>query len=362
VLPYAEQLQAIVDGALESNEAVGFSLAVMVPGHETWVGAVGDSEPGVPVTPRMAFSSGSISKNFIAALVLQLTEEGKLSLDDQLLEWLPDYPNVDGTITVRQLLNHTSGIFSINRHPDFWTTVFADAQRQWTDAELFSMFLMEPYSPKGTEWHYSNTGYMLLGQIIETVTGSSVSAELRERFFLPLELDTAFYLSEETAPGDVAEGWFDISRYAPGVDTTEGVLERYSAFPWTTTMPEAGGVFASPEDLALWARALFHDRSVLSADSLAGMLEFLPLDPTTEEAQLATGYGLGAITFREDLFGGTTVIGHSGGGPFYAAASLYLPDYGVTIGAAQSADTNDSFGEALVRTVGVITGHSAPAS
>ena len=68
-----------------------------------------------------------------------------------------------------------------------------------------------------------------------------------------------------------------------------------------------------------------------------------------------TGYGLGAVTFREDLLGGTTVIGHSGGGPFYAAASLYLPDYGVTIGAAQSADTNDSFGEALARTVGVIT-------
>ncbi len=355
VFPCGGRLQAIVDGALDGNEARAFSMAVMVPGYDTWTGVAGWSEPKIRVTPEMAFGIASTSKNFVAALVLQLAEEGKLSLDDPVHRWLAADASVDDAVTVRQLLNHTSGIFTINRHPDYWAAVFGDPHHDWTDEELLARFLAEPVAAAGTEWHYSNTGYLLLGQIIESVTGSTVSAELRARFFEPLGLDTAFYLSEEDPPGEVAEGWFDISDIVPDVDPAPGVLERFSDYPWVATMPEAGGVFASPRDLAAWARALYHDGDVLRPDTLTEMLEFEPIDPASEEAQLIAGYGLGALTFRAELFGGTTVIGHSGGGPFYSAVSAYLPEHGIAIGAAQSADGNDQFGEALAQAVAVVT-------
>ncbi len=362
VLPFGAELQSIVDGAVAPDDAIGYSLAVMVPGYETWVGVAGEAEPGVPVTAEMSFSAGSITKNFIAALVLQLAEEGKLSVDDQLADWIPSYGNVDETITIRQLLNHTSGVARIVRHPDFWSTVFAEPDREWTDADLLSRFLTEPYFPAGTSWHYSNAGYILLGQIIESSTGSTVSVELRDRFFEPLHMDTAFYFFEEPAPGVVAEGWFDISRYAPEADPAPGVLEPYSEFPSTGTMPEAGagGVFASPEDLAAWARALYHDRIVLSADSMDQMLDFVPLGPDAEESPLLSGYGLGAVTYQPEVFGGALVIGHSGGDPFYSAVSVYLPEYGVTIGAAENTATEDAFGLAMMQVVDVITQHLEP--
>lgn len=353
-LPFGGELQSVLDLVLDTDDAGGVSLAVLVPGYEPWVGVAGDSEPGVPVTVGMAFGAGSISKNFIAALVLQLAEEGRLSLDDQLDVWLPPYPNVDGTATIRQLLDHTSGLFQPNHHPDFWSVVFADGTRVWTDEEILSSFLAEPYSAKGTEWHYSNAGYMLLGQIIEAATGSSVSAQLRGRFFEPLRLTTAFLLPEENPRGAVAEGWFDID-FDAGSD-----LERFSEFPWTATMPEAGGVFASAEDLASWARALFADQTVLSPESLDQMLEWVPLEIDPARAQIVADYGLGTMRFNPELFDGTLVIGHSGGALFYSAAALYLPDYDVTIGAAQNTDS-DSFGSIVAGVVAIITSRVPPA-
>ncbi len=204
MFPFGEELQDILDGAVNADRAMGVSLTVLVPGYGPWLGVAGKSEPAVPVATDMAFGVGSISKSFIAALILQLAEEGELSLDDQLSQWIPDAPNVDNKATIRQLLNHTSGTFQPNHHPNFFTTVFSDGGREWTDEEIFASFQLEPYSAPGTEWHYSNAGYTLLGQIIEEATGSSVSAELRERFFEPLGLASAFYLTEETAPGEVA--------------------------------------------------------------------------------------------------------------------------------------------------------------
>lgn len=360
VLPFSGELQSILDRVLDADDAMGFSLSVLVPGYEPWVGVVGESEPGVPMTTGMALGAGSISKNFISALVLQLAEEGTLSLDDQLQEWLPDYPNVDNTATIRQLLNHTSGIFQPNHHPDFFSTVFSEGAKAWTDDEILSQFLAEPYSAKGAEWHYSNAGYTLLGQIIEEATGSSVSSELRTRFFQPLGLATAFFLTEETAPGEVAEGWIDIGLYAHAVDPGPG-FESFSDFPWTATMPEAGGVFASAQDLATWAQAVFHDQRVLAPDSLDQMLQFVAPEPDDERLVLVAGYGLGAVRFNPDLFDGTLVIGHSGGALFYAAASFYLPDYGVTIGAAQNFDNDDTFGSTLEQVVSLITTEVEPA-
>ncbi len=358
-LPFGDDLQRLLDASVGGDGNMGASLAVMVPGHKPWLGVAGYSEPGIPVRTGMAFGAASTSKNFTAALVLQLAEEGKLSLDDQLREWLPEHPNIDSSATIRQLLNHTSGIFTVNHHPDFWRAVFADGTRVWTDEELLTTFVAEPYSAPGNEWHYSNTGYTLAGQIIEEATGRTVSAALRDRFFEPLGLTSAFYLSEETAPVDIAEGWFDIDTLVAEAGSLKPAPERFSDYPWLAALPEAGGIFASARDLAVWADALFHDQTVLTTESLDQMLDWVVVPTTAEEAQLIAGYGVGAIRYNPELFDGSMVIGHSGGGLFYSAVSGYLPDYGVCIGAAQNGETGDGFGVMVTEVVALIAANVA---
>jgi len=107
-LPFAKQLQNALDNGLKKYNGKGISVAVIVPGYKTWVGVSGVSHGKTPIKPETVFDAGSITKNVVAALILKLVEEGLLSLDDPLHKWLPDYPNIDNTITIRQLLNHTS--------------------------------------------------------------------------------------------------------------------------------------------------------------------------------------------------------------------------------------------------------------
>jgi len=121
-LSYAQQLQSALDQALRDGQGaydLGISAAVIVPGYQPWVGVAGNSQPGAPLANDMLFNVGSIAKSFEAALALKLAEEGLLNLDEPISKWLPAYDNIDSRITVRQLMNHTSGVFNVFEHPDF---------------------------------------------------------------------------------------------------------------------------------------------------------------------------------------------------------------------------------------------------
>jgi CubicO group peptidase (beta-lactamase class C family) len=120
-LSFAHDLQEAIDQVLLAypNYDLGISAAVIMPGHRTWTGVSGYSHQNVPISADMLFVVGSIVKNFEAALVLKLAEDEVLTLDDPISMYLPTYPNVDGKITIRQLLNHTSGVFNVFEHPDF---------------------------------------------------------------------------------------------------------------------------------------------------------------------------------------------------------------------------------------------------
>jgi len=119
-------------------------------------------------------------------------------------------------------------------------------------------------------------------------------------------------------------------------------------------------MFASAADLATWAQAMFHDKTVLTSESLDQMLDWVDVDITAEEAQLVADYGLGAVRFNPELLDGELLIGHSGGALFYSALSGYLPDYGVSIGAAQNTETDNAFGLMIEQVVSLITAHVAP--
>ncbi len=320
-LTLAEQLQAALDNAITTYGGKGVSLAVILPDGETWIGVSGISHETTPITPDMLFSVGSATKTFTAATILQFAEEGVLTLEDSLFEWLPSYPNIDSTITLRQLLNHTGGIFDLVENPNLWTDVFADLYRTWTIEEVLNNYILAPYFPKGTDWHYSSTGYMLLRLIIREATDDDISAQYRSRLLAPHGLDGMFTAVEESPTGTVANGWFDLDG--------DGDYDDFSNIPQTAFYSAiGGGVFANAEDFARWAKAMYRDQVVLSPDYYNQMMDFHV--PTPGEP-LVYGYGLGVCWFSPELFNNLTVWGHGGNPVGYAAGCLYLPDYGVCL-------------------------------
>jgi D-alanyl-D-alanine carboxypeptidase len=335
-LPFAQELQDALDAGLEAHGGKGFSVAVIMSDGAKWVGVSGVSHGTTPVTPDMPFAAGSITKTWTAATILELAEEEVLSLEDPLSAWLPAYPNVDSTITIRQLLSHTGGVYNFTDHPDYWQEiVWDDPGRTWAPEETISTFLLEPYFPKGTDWHYSNSGYALLRMIITEATGSEISTEYRNRFWDPLGLDRTVLSPEEELPENTAHGWWDLDG--------DGNYDDFASVPRTAFSSGTGGqVFSTAEDLADWARALYHERSVLDEQSFNAMTTFRPVD--MPEEPLLAGYGLGAVRFNPELFNDLEVWGMGGNAPGYAAGSFYLPDYGVSLGFADNTEEGDAMG------------------
>ena len=171
----AEQLQARVDQLRRKLSIPGLSVAILWDDGRWWLGVSGRADVAGrrPVTPDSGFALASISKTFTAAVVLQLVDEGRLALDEPVAPRLPDYP-LDRRITVRMLLDHTSGL------PDFFLSKRIDKALQsvpdetWTPAQTWS-YVPKRRSVPGTVWSYSNTNYLLLGELVEAVTGRALA-------------------------------------------------------------------------------------------------------------------------------------------------------------------------------------------
>lgn len=262
-----------------------------------------------------------------------MQKEGRLSLEDSLHKWVPSFNHIDSTITIKQLLNHTCGIFNVTEHPDIWNEIlFSNPGKFWEMEELIRAYTLAPYFPKGTGWTYSNTGYLLLRMIMIEATGNQISTEYRNRFFTPVGLTNSYTFLEEQLPANVTHGWFDL--------TGNGVYDDLTQIPMTAFYSAAGGgVFCTAEDLAIWAKALLHDKTVVNSSSLSQMLNFHSPCPGED---LVEAYGLGICKFNQSLFNGLNIIGHGGNPIGYAAACLYLADYGVSVGVMDNTKDGDS--------------------
>jgi len=347
-LTFSEKLQKALDASLESSLGMGVSAAVIMADGWTWTGTRGVSHGTTSITSDMLFAIGSAQKMFVGAAILQLAEEGKISLDDSLYQWLPIYPNVDSTIAIRQLLNHTSGLYNFVDYNEYWQAILNDPDRIWTMEELFLTFNREPLFTKGTDWHYSQTGYNMLRMIIEEITGSDISTVNTERFWIPLGLDHSYTSAQGELPSVFAHGWYDLKG--------DGSYEDFSSFSRTAFVSGIGGeVWATAEDLAKWARALFYDKKVVSQASLDQMLAFY--SPCTGEELISAGYGLSVVKFNPELLNGLNAIGHSGNAPGYAASCIYLPDHEVCIGFLDNTEEGEAIGAGLTGLLEVIIEH-----
>ncbi|MFC1716524.1 serine hydrolase domain-containing protein [Candidatus Poribacteria bacterium] len=333
-LPFAQELQNVLDSARQTTNVMGVSAAIIVPGYKTWLGVSGMSHPGAPITTDMLFDMGSAGKNLFAALVLKLAEADLLSLDDPISKYLSPHPNVDGSITIRQCLNHTSGLFMWVEHPQAPTRIPYNSinfEKWWTPDEIFTTLGGEPYFPPGEGWHYTQAGFILGTLIVEKVTGSTTSTEIQKRLLDPLDIHGMLLDLREPIPAQhkIAHNWVDTD----GDGTCEDVSSR--SRNWINSLARIL-FYTTAEDFARWGHALFQGQ-VLSQASLDEMLDFH--SPTPGEPRLS-GYGLGTCDFTQ-LLGGVRAWGHDGSTPGYRAFMAYLPDYGVTFSGLMNDDSDE---------------------
>ena len=219
-----------------------------------------------------------------------------LSVDDPLSKWMPDFPNA-AQITLRMLLGHTSGVADFFENPAYKALVIDDLSHVWTPQELLAKLVGPPYFAPGAGYHYSNTGFILLGLVIEKVTGKALGDVLSQRLFGPVGLGNTYFQGSGPPPPGAAVG--------------------HSA----TTAWSAGAIVSDSSDIAKWGRTLYGGQ-LLSADSLAQMEDF---DYSPESLQ---SYGLGT---RTRLVGDQRIFGHTGTLRGFYGAMWQYPDSDLTI-------------------------------
>ncbi|MEX2546312.1 MAG: serine hydrolase domain-containing protein [Chloroflexota bacterium] len=315
----APQLDQTLAEQLERWRIPGMNAEIIFPDGSRWSGADGFGDLGreLAVTPETTFVTGSITKTFVTAAIMQLQEEGVLSIEDPLSNWVPDYPNAEN-ITLIQLMSHTSGLFDYFRHPEYNTRVFNEPDHSWTPQEILDTFVLEPYFEPGLRHKYSNTNFVLLGLVIEAATGESLGQVLRERLTEPLGLDDTFCQCAGPPPPGSARAYLQTPSGPVGLDDGTDYRPTLSA---AKVAFSAGDIVATSADLADWARTVYGGH-LLAPESLVLMTDYTYLGSTT------AAYGLGTRTRVSD---GVRMFGHTGSLRGFAAAMWHYPSIDLTI-------------------------------
>jgi D-alanyl-D-alanine carboxypeptidase len=340
-------LQAIYDAA----NFPGATAAVAMPDGSTLALAVGysDSTRHVRMRPEDRMLQGSVGKTYYAAVAMQLVGEGRLDLDTRVSAYLGDHswysriPNASD-ITVRNLMTHTSGVMRYEFKEQFLIDLQSDPDKHWTPEERVAYVLdEEPQFAAGEGWEYSDTNYILLGMIIESLTGRALYDEVETRLLEPLQLRNTVPADGRVVPG-LVQGYAGAGNPFSGTD--EMLLDD-GRFAINPQLEWAGGGYASTtEDLARWAKADYEGRA-FDPKLLPMVLDGVP-------AQLGPGssYGLGVIIQETPL--GTT-YGHSGFFPGYLTQVAYYPEHRFAV----AVQVNTSVPRSLGRPLGVIVNELA---
>ena len=282
-------VDSFVRGEMVKQRVPGLAMAVVRNGVLIRAQGYGTAniEHNVPVTAATVFQSGSVGKQFTATLVMQLIGEGKLSLDDRLARFFPNGPAVWREITIRQMLSHTSGISE-----KFYEKV--DLHLEYADSTVARIIGEQPLDfVPGSKWSYSNPGYVMLGFVIEKVTGRFYGDLLEERIFRPLGMTTAMIIDEPAI----------VPNRAAGYETVNGAIVNQSWVSRKFNTTADGSLYFTVLDLAKWDAALYGDR-VLPQATLAQMWTPIRLNDGTTHAY-GFGWALGSVN-------GHRIIEHGG--------------------------------------------------
>ena len=325
------EIQAKMDDLTASGLPPGMVVWIDTPEYR-FAGASGfaDLMDDIPMPPEGAFRIGSITKMFTATVIVQLAEDGVLTLDDPLALWLPDVADqlpYGDQITLRHLLTHTSGVFNIVEHEAYWADIFTEAdidedtgivtlacvQRDPHDTLARYVYGKDANFEPGARWSYSNTNYTLLGMVIETAAAMPLAEAYRTHIYEPLGMTSTFLDCYEDPVIDVVHGYTGFG------DITTDVTELHESVGWS-----AGGMVSTASDLIAFARGLFGGALFDDPESLVAMTTPAP----------GSSYGLG-ITLQEEY------MGHAGYIAGFRSLLNYAPEFDTVVVMLYNNDTAD---------------------
>ncbi|MCX6246773.1 MAG: serine hydrolase [Bacteroidetes bacterium] len=310
-----QKLKAVTDSVLNAPDLHIPGLVALVVDKTkgiSWLykAGVSDIPQNLPMDPAYVFRIGSNTKTMTGTVLLQLVDEGKLKLEDLLSKFFPSFPKAD-SITIRMLCNMTSGYFNYSESTAFTDSMNANPARVWLPQELLNFsFSHDPvfYFPVGKGFHYANTNTIILGMLIEQLTGTSLKTQITNRIITPLGLqNTGFLTSGVELPGLHGRGYYEGS-YVPGDDQTE-----HFDISWGWA---AGSGYSTPYELQKYVEAL------VGGTFLSDTLQHRRLTDMIESA--AGGYGL-CIVHRGSFYG------HNGGIPGFTSSMYHSIDKNCTI-------------------------------
>lgn len=333
------KIDAVATEVLGDTGVPSASIAVVQHGQLVYTHAYGRArlQPEMPATPDMRYSIGSISKQFTAAAMLLLEEEGKLSLDDKVAKYLPHLTRAND-VTLRMLLSHTSG------YQDYWPEdyVMPPMLKPTTSEDILKTWAEKPldFDP-GTRWQYSNTNFVIAGQIVEKVSGMPFMEFLKQHIFTPLQMASVYNTDEARLTAADATGYY---RHALGPLRPAPKEGRGWMFA-------AGELAMTPHDLGLWDISLIK-KSILKPDSYKQMFT---------EVKLADGkgtnYGLG-VQVGQHL--GHLSVEHSGEVSGFVSDNLVLPEDGAAIAVLTNQDAVSAASQIARRMVPLLLGEAVP--
>ncbi|MFH1119675.1 MAG: serine hydrolase [Bacteroidota bacterium] len=324
VPPYLEtQFQQIIENSLINPGVKGISACVILPGDAFWTGQAGDNGSGVAIVDTTVFYAGSTTKTFIATRLLQLWESGLLNLDTSYTAYIDTTDFVLPETTIRQMLNHTSGVYDVDQHPMFFIDQFSDPSHFYTPAEILHNYLNQPhiFAP-GSDYEYSNSNYIILGTVIEAITGNPVEHELRNYVFSTLPLHHTYFGAYELFSEPYCGLWMFV----------DDQLTDLTDFPHTSLLSaafSAGNIVSYPLDEAIFIRNLINGNIL----GTAAMSEMLNLNPFSND------YGLGIMAL--ELGQDTMIYGHNGG-IGNLTEMFHSPELDLTVVVMQNSENGDA--------------------
>ncbi|MEM9859784.1 MAG: serine hydrolase domain-containing protein [Bacteroidota bacterium] len=313
------QFDEMLNSKYPANEP-GATVLVAVNGEIVYNKAYGmaNLELDVPMQPHMIFQLASITKQFTAISILMLMEDGKLDLNDEVTAYIPDYPTNDHTITIRNLLTHTSGITrSITQKP--WNSNIRKSDFKLE--EFIDYFKNEPIEFKpGTTFRYNNFGYLILAYIIEKVSGMTYPEFIKENIFRPLNMVNSYSLNNSAMIKNRAYGYQKKGNF---------INKEYTSSILATG---AGSLMSTVEDLFIWNRALKSNKLVRRQTLKLAYKNYEQVDGRK------TNYGFG---FFLDEINGSPTIEHAGGDYGFRTNAIYLPEEDVFVAVFTNCSCND---------------------
>ena len=316
--PVITELQQALDKLVEDG-APGALLYTYDHGRVTELqSGVADLAAGTPMSPQDHYRIGSLTKTYVSTAVLDLVAEHRIRLKDPVRRYLPGFLNGGPRVTIRQLLNHTSGLYEFNDDPRVLAPYLkGDLAHVWTPQQLVRIALThDSVSAPGAEYHYSNTNYLLAGLLVQTVTGHRLADVLEHRVFAPAHLEATTFTTSTTLPAPAAHGYFAFS------DGEPSDITGLYPYPWAS-----GAAVSTAPDVARFYRSL------LSGDLLPSRLMSVmetTVDASAEEGA-GTAYGLGLERFSTPC---GAAWGHGGNFPGYITYVYSSPEWRSSDGAA----------------------------